>query len=130
MAERERALTSCSLQKAVFLLFSLLPLLSLVVSIFLWPMRPFESVSVEEFVELELPEEVAPTKSFKAQVTSLIFWLCAIFTTFNLLRVNYYIATVGEQLLAFPGYMIFPGNQTVSQNELQVRGCVGCLSFV
>ncbi len=83
-------------------------------------MRPFESLKPEEFVELELPEKVVPEKSFRSQVTSMIFWLCAIYTTFNLLRVNYYIGSVGEQLLDFPGYMVFPGNQTVSQNELQV----------
>jgi MFS family permease len=55
------------------------------------------------------------------QVKSAIFWLCAVFTTFNLFRVNYYIGTVGEQMLSFPGDMVFVGNFTVSRQELQAE---------
>jgi MFS family permease len=75
-------------------------------------------VEIDDFgMEAEAPVE----KTFRSQVTSLVFWLCAIFTTLNLFRVNYYIGTVGEQLLAFTGDLVVGVNATVSDNELKAE---------
>ena len=107
--------------KSIFLAFAALPLLSLVVGFFLWPMKAFELQAPTDTDEFGMQMEPVLEKTFKSQVASLVFWLCAIFTTLNLFRVNYYIGTVGEQLLAFTGELVFAGNSTVSTNELQAE---------
>jgi MFS family permease len=57
--------------QAVFLLYSVFPLLSFVVSLFLWPSSPFEPEVVEEYSELALPTAVVPEKPFKVTTS---FW--------------------------------------------------------
>jgi hypothetical protein len=84
--------------KWLFLAFSVLPLLSLVSGFFLWPMKAYEEetneddpLTINSVVQIEHP-------NFFQTIKTREFWLCAIFTGANLLRVNFYIGTVQEQL--------------------------------
>lgn len=114
--------------KVMFIGFAAVPALSFLVGLVLWPMRAYvvlaapsggstptgsRSVNASSEEDGLLTEE----PSFKTQVTSLVFWLCAAFTTMNLFRVNYYIATVGEQLLEFTGETIVIANSTLTENQ-------------
>lgn len=106
--------------KWLFVGYTVLPALSMLAAIFVWPMRAFPEPEPEfslddpqDFEEAEMEiEDVTPLsvideapaeeRTFGQQVGSLIYWICAIFTAINLFRVNYYIGTINDQLLGFP----------------------------
>eukprot|EP01126_Amoeba_proteus_P044655 TRINITY_DN4970_c0_g1_i8.p1 TRINITY_DN4970_c0_g1~~TRINITY_DN4970_c0_g1_i8.p1 ORF type:complete len:410 (-),score=45.25 TRINITY_DN4970_c0_g1_i8:157-1386(-) len=90
----------------LFVIYAIFPSFSLVVGTLLWPNKPFpepEQLNEDEetpkkpvHVNDSVPEPEKQT--FFKVILSSEFWLCAMFTTLNLLRVNFYIGSVEGQL--------------------------------
>jgi hypothetical protein len=76
----------------LFLGFSVLPALSLIIGLFLWPKKPYPATS------LSVEQALAPVEPFSTILRNKDFWWCTLFVSLSLLRVNFYIATVQGQL--------------------------------
>jgi MFS family permease len=121
MGDIYRAAPQLFRYKVMFLGFAALPALSLIVALVLWPMRAYVAVAPPDVHIQHTSAEVKEDSSFKEQVTSLVFWLCATFTTLNLFRVNYYIATVGGQMLEFTSDVLPLANATMTENQVKAE---------
>lgn len=122
-----RAAPEALTYKVMFIGFAAVPALALLVGLLLWPMRAYVAVAAPAGaadgggdVGAGAHDE-EQQQTFKAQATSLVFWICAAFTTMNLFRVNYYIATVGEQLLEFTGDIVPIANSTLTENQVKAE---------
>mmetsp|Transcript_40378 Transcript_40378/g.99170 ORF Transcript_40378/g.99170 Transcript_40378/m.99170 type:complete len:558 (+) Transcript_40378:58-1731(+) len=87
----------------LFLGYTIVPILIFISSIFLWPMQKYEPrmmpPAVGEGAALaSQPKSTMEGQSFMRQVSSRHFILCALFTSLQLLHVNFYIGTVDDQV--------------------------------